>query len=406
MFYNLSKFGNMRKLLLRPAMNINNPEGDSREGEIISNLLDALRNEDPSSQVHGLEAGSGFDLSVAFKGRRFGVVIKTPQLRTEMLLGQLSQAVLEVQKHVQAVGVNPFALLVVPAIRVKQIEAIDAFARNFIPEVSIGVLAENGQCWLRFEAGLSHVVINTHRTERSPITRTQYVNLFSDTNQWLLKVLLGEYLPDTVLSVPRIRYTHFTTAASLAERANVSTMTAGRFLNELKREGFLDTSKPYLSLMRLDELMDRWRAATSNAVIRDLPMRFLFDGDKEKMLSKLMNKVKVQTCLGLFDAASKHGLGLVSGAMTYLYVPKHVDIDLLSSAWAAVEFTKEANADIIIREAPWPTSIFKASIYSQGPRYTDLIQTWLDVSSHPTRGPEQADFIWKQYLQPHLGLVK
>jgi len=32
----------------------------------------------------------------------------------------------------------------------------------------------------------------------------------------------------------------------------------------------------------------------------------------------------------------------------------------------------------------------------------DVIQCWLDVSSHPARGAEQAAFIWKRVLGPAL----
>jgi hypothetical protein len=30
---------------------------------------------------------------------------------------------------------------------------------------------------------------------------------------------------------------------------------------------------------------------------------------------------------------------------------------------------------------------------------TDVIQTWLDVAAHPTRGKEQAEFIYDQVLR-------
>ena len=385
-------------------MNTNVALSEAREGEIVAQLMEALRNEDQDCRIEALEEFGGCDLAISVKGKPYGVVIKQTQLRSDVALGHLSQAVLEAQRHLSGHIAKPFALLVVPELKPKQLEHIDAYAKKYIPEASIAVLAENGQCWLRLEDELSYFAVNKQAMKNSSFASTRRVNLFSDTNQWLLKVLMGEYLPDSALSVPRNPYLPFPTAASLAKGAGVSTMTTGRFVNELNREGFLDTSKPYLSLMRLEELLERWRAASVSVSKRELPMRFLFDGDKEKMISKLMDRIKVETCLGLFDAARHHELGFVGGAVTYLYVPKLTEIDMLNPAWSALDFSTNEKADIVIRQAPWPTSIFKASINSFGTRYTDVIQTWLDVSSHPTRGAEQADFIWKQYLQPKLGL--
>jgi hypothetical protein len=31
---------------------------------------------------------------------------------------------------------------------------------------------------------------------------------------------------------------------------------------------------------------------------------------------------------------------------------------------------------------------------------SDILQVWLDVSQHPSRGKEQADLIWRRVLAP------
>jgi hypothetical protein len=35
-----------------------------------------------------------------------------------------------------------------------------------------------------------------------------------------------------------------------------------------------------------------------------------------------------------------------------------------------------------------------------GVAVSDVIQVWLDVASHPSRGPEQADVIRRRVLEP------
>jgi hypothetical protein len=49
--------------------------------------------------------------------------------------------------------------------------------------------------------------------------------------------------------------------------------------------------------------------------------------------------------------------------------------------------------NLIIREASAPNSVFRGLVSANGLPSTDVLQVWLDVSSHPARGEEQADMI-------------
>jgi hypothetical protein len=61
-----------------------------------------------------------------------------------------------------------------------------------------------------------------------------------------------------------------------------------------------------------------------------------------------------------------------------------------------------AQPDLLLRVARWPESIFRAAVRVDGVPVADVIQCWLDVSSEPARGAEQARFIWKRVLGPAL----
>src|SRR5258705_12144136 len=73
--------------------------------------------------------------------------------------------------------------------------------------------------------------------------------LFSDLNQWMLKILIGQNLPESLLSIPRGEYR---SGRQLAEAGGVSAMSASRFLRQLSSEGFLDESKEPLRLVRVE----------------------------------------------------------------------------------------------------------------------------------------------------------
>src|SRR5437667_8579441 len=92
----------------------------------------------------------------------------------------------------------------------------------------------------------------------SPKLRAGAPQLFSDLNQWMLKVLLAPRIPEVYLSAPRGRYQG---ASQLAEAAGVSVMSAFRFVEEFSKEGFLEPGGGVLRLVRLRELLSQWVAA-------------------------------------------------------------------------------------------------------------------------------------------------
>ncbi|MEP7344209.1 MAG: RpiR family transcriptional regulator, partial [Gemmatimonadaceae bacterium] len=128
--------------------------------------------------------------------------------------------------------------------------------------------------------------------------------MFSDLNQWMLKVLLAPEIPNALLSAPRGRYS---TASQLARAANVSMMSASRFVQQLRNDGHLHESAPYLQLVQRAELFRRWQAWVTVKSVKEMPMRFLLRGDPEVELARMLRTGKV--CLALFAAADALGVG-------------------------------------------------------------------------------------------------
>ena len=117
-------------------------------------------------------------------------------------------------------------------------------------------------------------------------------NLFSDLNQWMLKVLLASEVPNGLLSAPRGQYRN---ASQLARAANVSVMSAFRFVQQLQHEGYLHESSPYLRLVRREDLLSRWQILSVRS-IREVPMRFVLPGDVQAHLRCLAAAVPALPC--------------------------------------------------------------------------------------------------------------
>jgi hypothetical protein len=132
-------------------------------------------------------------------------------------------------------------------------------------------------------------------------------------------------------------------------------------------------------------------------------MRFLLRRAPEAELRRLLHRdgerVSGNACLALFAAADALGLGFVHGVPPHVYVPHLGRADL--AAWTNLVPAERGEApDVILRAAPAPQSVFRGLVPSERGPASDIIQVWLDVASHPSRGPEQAELIRRRVLAP------
>ena len=207
----------------------------------------------------------------------------------------------------------------------------------------------------------------------------------------MLKVLLAPEVPEELLSAPRGQYRN---ASQLAEAAQVSMMSAFRLVQHLQDEGYLSESYSYLNLVRREDFFRRWQASALRSV-KEVPMRYLLKGDSRVQLRKILNSGR--SCLALFAAAEALKLGFVEGVPPYFYVERIRPADLASFKNLR-QCEPGEPPDLILRQAPAPESVFRGMVSASGMAACDVLQVWLDVSSHPSRGREQADLIRRKVL--------
>jgi hypothetical protein len=333
----------------------------------------------------------GPDLVVRRKGIQYAVEVKSaPEGRSDRLVPLFAQAVLQAA-HGASQKAAPLAVVAAPQVSRRAAEQVMAFAQRYAPDAAAGVIDFEGFAVFR---GPQLEELNAEGKDLPSSVRQSVRDsgaLFSDLNQWMLKVLLAPELPEPLLSAARGQYRN---ASQLARAANVSVMSAFRFVQQLQREGYLHESAPYLRLVRREDLFRRWQALSGRSS-REVAMRFLLPGDPQAQLRRLL--ASGRACLALFAAADALRLGFVSGVPPYVYVQRIQPASV--AAWKNLRAISIGEApDVIVRQAPAPQSVFRGLVRPDGMAACDVVQVWADVAAHPSRGREQADLIRKRVL--------
>jgi hypothetical protein len=377
------------------------------ERDYLDLLADLLRQHGWRVKREPSFADKRADLAIA-RGKEYYIVeLKAAsEGRPDRLVPLLSQAILQARAFAQASPkpAAPLAVVAAPAISSSAANELMRFLAEFAPNAAAGILDREG---FRYFVGpglekLNAVPPRSARRQQLPPPESAY--LFSDLNQWMLKVLLAPLLPEELLRVPRREYRN---ASELAAGAEVSVMSAFRFVRQLRQEGFLDSGSEPLRLVRKKELLYRWQAASLRPA-PELSLRWIIPVKSQRQLSaalssynaapNVMQRPAPRACLGLFAAAESLGYGFVHGVPPCFYL-ENLDRDALGRLGLSPE-SAEQKPDVYVRVPIFRESIFRAAVVRDGVPIADILQVWLDVSSHPARGKAQAEEIRRRALAP------
>ncbi len=344
------------------------------------------------------------DLVVAKGKHRYIVELASAsEGRRDRLVGLLSQAIL--QANSLASGIRkaaPLAIIAAPSISDAVQRALFEFHQCHVPHSAIGMVDGRG---LRAFIGPGLESLNGRpRVPRASTARVPAppVNLFSDLNQWMLKVLLAPHMHRSGLKPNAATGVEYRNATALARAAGVSVMSAFRLLSQLEKERFLDSSGASIRLVRVERLLEHWQASVARSP-QEWPARWVLRSREQEQLRKALKQFGDRACLGLFAAARVLGLGHVEGVPAHVYA-KSIEPDAIRAAGLA-EVLPGQQPDVILRIPREKESVFRGAEAVEGVRVSDPIQVWLDVSSHPARGREQADLIFRRVIKPMIRSV-
>jgi len=358
------------------------------------------------------------DLAAERSGKNYVFEIKrASEGRRDRVIPLLSEAALQAAYVSNQLPGKPFPVAVVVANYLPEpiAEQAKASLRKLAPHVAVGLMDSEG---FRSFSGFDLEFLDSERRPGSAVPsrklRAHAPQLFSDLNQWMLKILLAPAVPESYLSAPR---GHYEGASQLAAAAGVSVMSAFRFVEQFSKEGFLEQSSGRLRIVRAEELVNRWLGAAQKRNL-EVPMRMILQRGKGALAGALRSYISAsdippnqrlksrnelpskhsRACLGLFAAAEQLGVGFVHGAEPHVYVER-MNQELLSLLGLSAKGA-DNQADTYVRVPVNRESVFRGVVLKDGVPSSDIVQVWLDVSGHPSRGKEQADLIYRRILAP------
>jgi hypothetical protein len=371
--------------------------------EYLDLLVDLFRQDGWGVERGASFADKGADLAISRGGLRYIVAFKvSSEGRRDRLVPLLSQAILQAGAAARASSGQAVPLAVVAARSIPRSAAdgLASFLSEVAPDAAVGIVDREG--FRRFVgSGLETLTAAPTRSKRRQKLRVpDSANLYSDLNQWLMKVLLAPLVPEDLLQAPRGEYRN---ASELAAAANVSVMSAFRLLRQLRQEGFLDDESEPLRLIRRQELMLRWQAAYLRPM-PELSLRWIDPVISGRQLPAALrayhdnssSRSAPRACLGLFAAAECLGYGSVQGIPPVFYL-ENLDRDILGMMGFSPDGA-EYSPDLFVRVPLLQKSIFDAAVPRDGVPTADIIQVWLDVSSHPARDDGQVNEIRRHAL--------
>ncbi len=346
----------------------------------------------------------GADLVVRAGAVRYAVTLKDAgEARRALLEGHLASAILRARAAATAADAAPLAIVCAPSISEPLLNELGAFVARFGGGVAWGAMDDAGLVVLH-GVGLEAVRRPRRRGHRPALPARS--DTFSDRGQWMLKVLLGHRLPPDQRFVDPQGHPidePIVNAMALAKVAGVSVATAARCVVALKAEGFLLARAPDLELLRVETLLEQWRAVYQRPPLEVRTCWVFPARDPVKQLDAAIQRARsagLRACLGLFAACDRLGWGFVRGVAPHLYVDR-ASPDGLQPLGLRLADPGEA-ADVLVRQPRYPEAVFRGARDRDGTPVADVLQCWLDVVNNPARGDEMAEHLYAGVIRPSL----
>ena len=305
------------------------------------------------------------------------------------VLGMLAVGVLELQR---STGNRLFVpLLVFERLGEKTKRAARLFMSTYAPDCGWGLIDQSGAAQVVVPA-LNLNVDRPRQVVAPSWPRQRPTRLFSDLNQWMLKVLLLADSPPSLWGGPRQRVA---TPTELHRVAHVSVEKAHQFVRAFEKVGLVRTTHHGLAVIRKKALMEMWFNDERSRSSLRLPTRWIFGepSSMEDVFSKKDSPERFAVCG--FEAC--RFLGVLHAPVINREVYFVGDAESALAAWD-LEPCEARDAHFYLRKARSAQSMLRGRVVKANLPVVDVLQAALDVRDQAARGTEQSQYIINHVL--------
>ncbi len=334
---------------------------------------------------------SGFQARLG--GARLLVEIKIlAQMRIQDLIGQLAAGAVQAGHKVGKRGPTPMVVVLAPTLGRKAMQAAERFMGHYLPQNGWAVLDRHGRARICIPS--LNIDTDLPRTPHAPETKSAPERrLFTDLNQWLMKILLLPGIDRRLWSGPKEQ---IGSAADLQRAASVSLDKVYKFLRLMERKDFLRKTPAGFKLVRRQELIELWFAQEKLRPANKLPARNLYGSKPDLRHLAAPNSDREAGVLGGFAACKALGVlhTSVEAIDIHIAMPENAYLERFE-----LEHCDERDAQFHLCRTKNPESVFRASASKGKIQVVDVFQAALDVVGHSARGLEQAEHIVELILK-------
>jgi len=355
--------------------------------QLLKNILTRYL---PNAETSFGENDTGADLEMRVGNTLFIVQITATSSRNiEDLTSRLAAAILVSERLARERKATPVALVTVPHLGPKGMASAARFVAQNKPGFAWGAFDARGNVRLVIPQ-LCVDVTDEGATPRTATPSTRNASLFTDLNQWLLKVLLLFEVDEHFWGGPRVAVRN---RAALAQVAQVSTQKAYTFVSTFEAADLLRKTPKGLCIVDRNDLFDTWFRTLAQHPPMRVPVRWIF-GESDPL--DFLRDRKEDYALGGFHACDVHGV---------LFSPKrecevHVfdPVATILDSWE-MEVCDPRDAKLFLLPQTRAKSIRLGRVVREGVAIVDVLQAALDMAHHRAKGQEQADHIVKEVLK-------
>jgi hypothetical protein len=333
---------------------------------------------------------SGKDIVV--ESPRSKLILEVKHIRPasiDEVLGALAVWVLKAHKNISKNDRIP--LLILERLGDKTRRAVRQFMFDHARNCSWGLIDQSGAAQFVVQA-LNLDVDQPGQNASPPWSRQRPTRLFSDLNQWMLKILLLADAPPSLWSGPR---QSVTTPTELHRVAHVSVEKAHQFVRAFEQIGMIRQSRHGLSVVRKKALIDMWFHDERSRCSRRMPVRWIFG--EPKSLEQVFSKKDAPSDFAICGFEACRYLGVLHAPVANREVYFFGDPEVGLAAWD-LEACDDRDAHFYFLKARSTQSILRGRLVKSNLPVVDVLQAALDVCDQAARGMEQAQYIINHIL--------